>query len=137
VVLIDAHSVASRANLVHGELTSQIYLGDRDGRSCDAWLVDAARQSFEKAGFQVVCNAPYKGGYITEHYGSMDKVDALQIEMCERVYMDRMIRWAHWLARSSSTPSNASRAYCGKCALKSRCGARPGDSRLNFRRQPP
>ncbi|MDE2346375.1 MAG: N-formylglutamate amidohydrolase [Gammaproteobacteria bacterium] len=88
VVLIDAHSVASRANLVHAELKSQIYLGDRDGRSCDAWLVDAAEQSFGKAGFHVVRNAPYKGGYITEHYGRMEKVDALQIEMCERVYMD-------------------------------------------------
>ena len=88
LVLIDAHSVASRANRVHGELKGQIYLGDRDGRSCASWLVEAVECGFRKAGFQVTRNDPYKGGYITEHYGRMERVDALQIEMCERVYMD-------------------------------------------------
>jgi N-formylglutamate deformylase len=88
VVLIDAHSVASRANLLHGELKGQVYLGDRDGRSCASWLVDTVEHSFQKFGFHVTRNDPYKGGYITEHYGRMQHVEALQIEMCERVYMD-------------------------------------------------
>ena len=38
VVLIDAHSIASFANRIHDELTEDIYLGDRDGESCDPWL---------------------------------------------------------------------------------------------------
>jgi len=88
VVLIDAHSVASRANLLHGELKGQIYLGDRDSRSCASWLVDTVEQSFQKAKYTVTRNQPYKGGYITAHYGKMQQVEALQIEMCERVYMD-------------------------------------------------
>ncbi|MGH8378425.1 MAG: N-formylglutamate amidohydrolase [Gammaproteobacteria bacterium] len=87
-VLIDAHSVASRANLLHGELKGHVYLGDRDGKTCASWLINAVEQGFRKAGFIVTRNNPYKGGYITDHYGKMDKVDALQIEMCERVYMD-------------------------------------------------
>ena len=33
-------------------------------------------------------NDPYKGGYITDHYGGLDGVEAIQIEMCQRVYMD-------------------------------------------------
>lgn len=88
VVLIDAHSVASRANLLHGELKGQIYLGDRDGLSCATWLVDTVERGFQKAGYTVTRNDPYKGGYITVHYGKMEQVEALQIEMCERVYMD-------------------------------------------------
>ena len=45
-------------------------------------------QGFSKAGLTVTRNNPYKGGYITDHYGRMAEVEALQIEMCERVYMD-------------------------------------------------
>ena len=87
-VLIDAHSVASRASLLHAELTDDIYLGDRDGHSNSGWLTDVAGRAFRAQGFKAVRNNPYKGGYITEHYGQMDRVEALQIEMCERVYMD-------------------------------------------------
>lgn len=88
VVLIDAHSVASRASLLYGELKGHIYLGDRDGRTCAPWLVDTVERGFMDCNYTVIRNNPYKGGYITDHYGKMEKVDALQIEMCERVYMD-------------------------------------------------
>lgn len=88
VVLIDAHSVASRASLLYGELTDEIYLGDRDGRSNSGWLTNAADTAYRAQGFKVVRNKPYKGGYITDHYGKMPDVEALQIEMTERVYMD-------------------------------------------------
>ncbi len=88
VVLIDAHSVVSRASLVHGQLSGEIYLGDRDGRSCASWLVDSVEYSFREAGFHVTRNNPYKGGYITAYYGAMQQVEALQIEMCERIYMN-------------------------------------------------
>jgi len=88
VVLIDAHSVASRANLLHAELKGHIYLGDRDGRSCSSWLVNSVEQGFVASGYTVTRNHPYKGGYITAHYGDLGQVEALQIEMCERVYMD-------------------------------------------------
>lgn len=87
-VLIDAHSVASRANLLHGPLTDDIFLGDRDGRSNSGWLTEVADTAFRAQGFRVARNRPYKGGYITDHYGKQDTVEALQIEMCERVYMD-------------------------------------------------
>lgn len=87
-VLIDAHSVASRASLTHGELKEEIYLGDRDGCSNAGWLTSMADETFRRQGFKVVRNNPYKGGYITDHYGKMENVEALQIEMCERVYMD-------------------------------------------------
>jgi N-formylglutamate deformylase len=88
VVLVDAHSVASAPNRVHGTLREEIYLGDRDGTSCDRWLRELLREAFAAEGFSVSINAPYKGGYITDHYGRQDGVDAIQIEMVQRVYMD-------------------------------------------------
>ncbi|MEE8118570.1 MAG: N-formylglutamate amidohydrolase [Gammaproteobacteria bacterium] len=87
-VLVDAHSVASQASLVHPVLEDDIYLGDRDGTSCDASLTDFLHNAFRENGLCVARNAPYKGGYITQHYGHMANVDAIQIEMCQRVYMD-------------------------------------------------
>ncbi|NGX16913.1 N-formylglutamate amidohydrolase [Wenzhouxiangella sp. XN24] len=88
VVLLDAHSVASVPNRLHGALDDEIYLGDRDGRSCGRWLRDLLQGAFAAEGFRVALNAPYKGGYITDHYGAEPGVEALQIEMAQRVYMD-------------------------------------------------
>lgn len=87
-VLIDAHSVASRANRIHDALADDIFLGDRDGRSCEPWLTDLLASAFADCGHSVQRNAPYKGGYITDHYGGLDAVEAVQIEMCQRLYMN-------------------------------------------------
>lgn len=87
-VLIDAHSVASRANRVHSELEDDIYLGNRDETTCGLRLINAVHGAMEAAGLRVVRNYPYKGGYITAHYGSQPDVESLQIEMAQRVYMD-------------------------------------------------
>jgi N-formylglutamate deformylase len=87
-VLVDAHSVASAANLLHGALREEIYLGDRDGATCGAWLRELLQDAFTAAGRSVAVNAPYKGGYITDHYGRQDGVEAIQIEIAQRVYMD-------------------------------------------------
>jgi N-formylglutamate deformylase len=88
VVLIDAHSVASVPNRLHGALHDELYLGDRDGRTCGAWLRALLHQAFAAEDLAVALNNPYKGGYITDYYGSQDGVDAIQIEMVQRVYMD-------------------------------------------------
>jgi N-formylglutamate amidohydrolase len=36
----------------------------------------------------VAVNTPFKGGYITDHYGRLAGVEAIQIEMAQRVYME-------------------------------------------------
>lgn len=87
-VLVDAHSVASVSSRLHGALEKEIYLGDRDGQTCGRWLRDCLRTAFEVEGLTVSLNDPYKGGYITDHYGRLPGVEAIQIEMCQRVYMD-------------------------------------------------
>jgi N-formylglutamate deformylase len=99
VVLIDAHSVASRANLLHEALKDDVYLGDRDGRSNSGWLTTVMERGFRSTGLSVVRNKPYKGGYITEHYGQMGQVAALQIEMRWGLYLDE--------AHPERTPTHA------------------------------
>ncbi len=88
VLLLDLHSVASRASRIHGELEQDIYLGDRDGTTCDPAIVAVVERIYREAGLRVVRNDPYKGGFTTHHYGALEGVDALQIEMVQRVYMD-------------------------------------------------
>jgi len=88
VVLIDAHSVASKASLLHGELVDDVFLGNRDGATCGPWLMELLDEQFAARGLRVSRNKPYKGGYITDHYGRLDGVEAIQIEMCQRIYMN-------------------------------------------------
>jgi N-formylglutamate amidohydrolase len=88
VWFIDAHSVASRASLLHGPLEDEIYLGDRDGATNDGAWTAAVAEGFTQHDYRVVRNAPYKGGYNTAHYGARTEVEAVQIEMCQRCYMD-------------------------------------------------
>ncbi len=91
-VLIDCHSMPQKsldsAPLVRGK-KPDIILGDRFGASCDRWIMDSATQIFATAGFVVARNAPFSGGYITQHYGRPSKgVHAFQIEINRALYMD-------------------------------------------------
>lgn len=85
--IVDAHSVESRPSRLHGALAKDVFLGDRDGTTCDPWFTDLIEGAFARRGLKVSRNEPYKGGYITAHYGSGDDVQSLQIEMCQRLYM--------------------------------------------------
>jgi len=87
-VVVDVHSIASMANRLHDELRDDIYLGDRDGQTCGSWLRTTLAKAFTGQGLRVAINDPYKGGYITDHYGRVEDVEAIQIEMCQRVYME-------------------------------------------------
>jgi N-formylglutamate amidohydrolase len=91
-VLIDCHSMPHdalcSAPTVWGKRPNVI-LGDRFGASCDRWLIDAATDAFRAAGFVVARNAPFAGGYITQHYGRPSGgIHALQIEIDRALYMD-------------------------------------------------
>ena len=97
-ILFDCHSMPhdalSSAPTVWGRRPS-VVLGDRFGASCERWLIDAATDLFREAGFTVARNAPFAGGYITQHYGRpRDGFQALQIEIDRSLYMDeeRIVR---------------------------------------------
>lgn len=91
-ILFDCHSMPhdalSSAPLVHGR-RPDIILGDRFGAACGHWLIDAAIGIFTAEGFVVARNAPFAGGYITQHYGRPSSgIHALQIEVDRSLYMD-------------------------------------------------
>lgn len=87
VYLFDLHSIAKHATLIHDVLDKDIYLGNRDNRSCSAHWLEFVEQEFIQQDISVQKNTPYKGGYITHHYGLASNVHALQIEMNQSLYL--------------------------------------------------
>ena len=91
-ILFDCHSMPHDA-LVGSAMVNgarpEVVLGDRFGASCERWVMDAAIELFAEAGFRVVRNAPFAGGYITQTYGRPSRgIHALQIEIDRSLYMD-------------------------------------------------
>ncbi|MGH6957250.1 MAG: N-formylglutamate amidohydrolase, partial [Caulobacteraceae bacterium] len=64
-------------------------LGDRFGASCSGAVTALVESEFTAMGYRVARNAPYAGGYTTEHYGRPGrKAHALQIEISRSLYLD-------------------------------------------------
>jgi len=88
-LLIDCHSMPSSAGAGCGREGADIVLGDCYGIACDRGIVEAARRFLNDRGFAVAINAPYAGGYTTDHYGDPRRQrHALQIEINRALYMD-------------------------------------------------
>lgn len=94
-ILIDWHSMpAAAARGVRGRGGScDIVLGDRFGAACSPKLTGLVERELEALGYRVARNAPYAGGYTTEHYGRpIKRTHALQIEINRALYMDEDTR---------------------------------------------
>ncbi|MEE2694353.1 MAG: N-formylglutamate amidohydrolase [Pseudomonadota bacterium] len=88
-VLFDVHSMPSRSVHISGNAPRTIVLGNAFGNSAPADLTDMAIQIFSKLGYRVLRNNPYSGGFITQHYGQLERgVFVLQIEISRAAYMD-------------------------------------------------
>ena len=88
-LLVDCHSMPSAARSICGPGAADIVLGDCHGTACAPAIVEAARRFFAVRGFTVALNAPYAGGFTTEHYGDPPRRrHALQIEINRALYMD-------------------------------------------------
>ena len=94
-LLIDCHSMPSpRAPGVRtkGINNVDMVLGDCHGESCAPEVTALAERVLTEAGFQVVRNRPYAGGYITRRYGRPEEGHhALQIEINRAIYMDERL----------------------------------------------
>lgn len=88
-VLIDWHSMPALAACNrHGE-ACDVVLGDRFGAACAPGFAALVERELAAMGYRVARNAPYAGGYTTEHYGRPGrKVHALQIELSRALYFD-------------------------------------------------
>lgn len=86
--LFDAHSVPSYEDTALETLNYDVYLGNRNGKTCSAWLIDTVQLALEAEDLRVARNGPFEGGYITKHYAQIIDVETLQIELVQRVYME-------------------------------------------------
>jgi len=91
-MLIDCHSMPSVGGPMErdpGAQRVEFVLGDCHGASCDRRLIDLADRMLRSMGYAVARNAPYSGGFTTQHYGKPQSgVHALQIEINRAIYMD-------------------------------------------------
>lgn len=97
VVLWEAHSIASHVPRFFDGKLPDLNFGTADGASCDAGLTSAvvglARAEEQ---FTVALNGRFKGGHITRHYGQpQQRVHAIQLEMCQCLYMDEAAPFAY------------------------------------------
>ncbi|HRI77988.1 MAG TPA: N-formylglutamate amidohydrolase [Cyclobacteriaceae bacterium] len=89
VLLWDCHSIRQFVPTVHKEKFPDLILGDADGTSASPGLCETALSTLDHSGYSVNHNYPFKGGYITRHFGKpMENQHALQLEMTKVNYMD-------------------------------------------------
>jgi N-formylglutamate amidohydrolase len=91
-ILIDWHSMPAAAARAGGrDEACDIVLGDRFGAACAGQITQKVERELEAMGYRVARNAPYAGGYTTEHYGRPGRrTHALQIEISRALYLDEM-----------------------------------------------
>lgn len=88
-VLIDCHSMPSTVRVGETGARPDFIVGDRFGTSACAAVSRHAISLLRSAGYTVVHNKPYAGGFITEHYGRpAHGIHALQLEVNREIYMD-------------------------------------------------
>jgi len=89
-VLIDWHSMPAAAARAGGrDGPCDMVLGDRFGAACAGIVTQRVERELEAMGYKVARNAPYAGGYTTEHYGRpARRTHALQIEINRALYLD-------------------------------------------------
>ena len=97
VVLWDAHSIASQVPRFFEGKLPDLNFGTADGASCDQGLADAVVAAAPAASqYSIAVNGRFKGGYITRQYGRpAANVHAIQLEMCQCLYMDESAPFAY------------------------------------------
>jgi N-formylglutamate deformylase len=90
VLLWEGHSIRAECPFLFEGRLPDLNLGTSSGASCRP-QVQAALESAMAAqqDYSWVANGRFKGGYITRHYGRPEAgVDAVQLELAQRNYMD-------------------------------------------------
>ena len=95
VLLWDAHSIRAEIPWLFEGRLPDLNIGTADGRSADASIARAVETAAGRdPRFTHVLNGRFKGGYITRQYGRpAEHVHAVQLEMCQYVYMREAPPW--------------------------------------------
>ena len=94
-LLWDAHSIRAEIPWLFEGRLPDLNIGTADGRSADASVTAAvAAAAARHPAFTHVVNGRFKGGYITRQYGRpAENVHAVQLEMCQYLYMREAPPW--------------------------------------------
>jgi N-formylglutamate deformylase len=89
VLLWDCHSIRQSVKTIQQDKFPDLILGDADGTTASPGLIEAALSTLDHGAYSVQHNHPFKGGYITRHFGKpSENQHALQLEMTKVNYMD-------------------------------------------------
>jgi N-formylglutamate deformylase len=89
VLLWDCHSIRQLVPTINKEKFPDLILGSADRCSASPHLIDTALQCLGSGDYSFRHNEPFKGGYITRHFGQPARDEhALQLEMSKVNYMD-------------------------------------------------
>jgi N-formylglutamate deformylase len=89
VLLWDCHSIRQQVLTINKDKFPDLILGDADETSASTDIINIAWRNLSTSGFKASHNHPFKGGYITRHYGKPNENQhALQLEMSKVNYMD-------------------------------------------------
>jgi len=87
-LLLDCHSMPPPPAGV-----APVIIGDRRGRTADAWVSAEAVAIAGRCGFEAGLNDPFAGGHVIErHARPALGVHALQVEIDRRCYLDRTLK---------------------------------------------
>jgi N-formylglutamate deformylase len=88
-LLWDCHSIRQVVPTIQKEKFPDLILGDADGTSASPGLIETALGVLDHSGFSASHNHPFKGGFITRHFGKPSEgIQGLQLEMTKVNYMD-------------------------------------------------
>lgn len=103
-LLWDAHSIRAEIPWLFDGRLPDLNIGTADGSSADASITQAvATAAARHTGFTHVVNGRFKGGYITRQYGRpAQRVHAVQLEMCQCLYMREAPPWDYMPANAAA-----------------------------------
>ena len=89
VLLWDCHSIRRVVPSIQKNPFPDLILGSADGTSASPGLIEATLGVLDHSRYETRHNAPFKGGFITRHFGKPGiQQHALQLEMTKVNYMD-------------------------------------------------
>jgi N-formylglutamate deformylase len=89
ILLWEAHSIASVLPRLFSGKLPDLNFGTSDGQSCGESVIAGAVDAVRGTPWSWVVNGRFKGGFITRRYGAPEAgVHAIQLEMCQSLYMD-------------------------------------------------
>lgn len=89
VLLWECHSIRQFVPTVFPEKFPDLILGTNDEQSASKEIIDSTLAELKGSKFSMNHNFPFKGGYITRHFGKpSENQHAMQLEMSKVNYMD-------------------------------------------------